>query len=297
MNKAKYHLPGLFEFNDFYKEFLPIYGAHREYFYDWCEISSIYGAPGDCIWSGGRFGYGEEEATTVLHLLEKYDISARLTFSNSLLRDEHLTDKKCNELCRIFEGGKVRNGVIVHSDLLTNYLKVSFPGLYLVSSTTKVITDFDEFKEELDRDEFEYVVPDFRLNNKLDKLKGLTKDSKDKVEFLCNECCYIHCVDRKACYESVSRRVLSEDVPDHICNAPDAEDGYLFSKAMESPAFIGVDDIRDTYLPNGFTNFKIEGRNLGSALLFEFILHYMVKPKYHLRIRELTYLDSMLNLF
>ena len=38
--------------------------------------------------------------------------------------------------------------------------------------------------------------------------------------------------------------------------------GYLFSKAMENPGFIGVDDIKNTYLPMGFSNFKIEGRGL-----------------------------------
>lgn len=54
--KAYYHLPGLFEFYELYKEFLPLYRKHREYFYDWCDIGSIYGAPADCIWGGGRVG-------------------------------------------------------------------------------------------------------------------------------------------------------------------------------------------------------------------------------------------------
>ena len=49
--KAYYHLPGLFEFYELYKEFLPLYRKHREYFYDWCDIGSIYGAPADCIWA------------------------------------------------------------------------------------------------------------------------------------------------------------------------------------------------------------------------------------------------------
>ena len=38
-----FHLPGLFEFYDFYSVFLPLFREHREYFYDWCEIGSIYG--------------------------------------------------------------------------------------------------------------------------------------------------------------------------------------------------------------------------------------------------------------
>lgn len=66
---------------------------------------------------------------------------------------------------------------------------------------------------------------------------------------------------------------------------------------MKNPGFIGAADIRDTYLPMGFSHFKIEGRGLGSALLLEFLLHYMTKPEYHLPVREEVYLDSMLDLF
>ena len=58
--KATYHLPGLFEFYELYRLFLPLFYEHREYFYDWCEIGSVYGAPADCRWGGGRAGFGEE---------------------------------------------------------------------------------------------------------------------------------------------------------------------------------------------------------------------------------------------
>ena len=56
---AYYHLPGLFEFYELYRVFLPLFRMHREYFYDWCEIGSIYGAPSDCIWGGGRASVSE----------------------------------------------------------------------------------------------------------------------------------------------------------------------------------------------------------------------------------------------
>ena len=117
--KAYYHLPGLFEFYELYREFLPLFRAHREYFYDWCDIGSIYGAPADCVWGGGRAGFGEHDPKEVLALTREYGISARLTFSNSLLREEHLSDKKCNALCALFEQeNPVQSGVIVHSELL-----------------------------------------------------------------------------------------------------------------------------------------------------------------------------------
>ena len=295
---AYFHLPGLFEFYEFYKIFLPLFYNHREYFYEWANIGSIYGAPDDCIWGGGRFEFSETTAQEVLSLLKEYGISGRLTFSNSLLRDEHLSDKKCNRLCKLFEECEgVENGVIVHSELLLKYLRESYPGLYLVSSTTKVKTDFNELSEELRRDDFRYVVPDFRLNKSYEQLNALSYDEKNKVEFLCNECCYVGGTDRKACYENVSRRTLGEDCLEHVCKAPGGSSGYKFSKAMSNPMFIGKDDIEKIYLPNGFSNFKIEGRSLGSAVNLEFLLYYMVKPEYHINIREEMYLDSMLNLF
>ena len=295
---AFYHLPGLCEFYELYRVFLPLFRQHREYFYDWCEIGSIYGAPGDCLWGGGRVGYGDCAPRDVLRLTREYGVSARLTFSNSLLREEHLSDRKCNELCRLFaETGGPANGVIVHSDLLLHYLEKRYPGLYFVSSTTKVLTEFQQLRQELEREEFRYVVSDFRLNRAFDRLEALLAPLKDKVEFLCNECCWFGCKDRKACYETVSRKSLGEDGSEHRCAAPDAEGGYRFSKAMTNPGFISVSDIPNVYLPMGFSHFKIEGRSLGSALILEFLLYYLTKPEYQLRVREEIYLDNMLDLF
>lgn len=299
MNKqtAHYHLPGLFEFYELYRMFLPLFREHGEYFYDWCDIGSIYGAPPDCIWGGGRVSLEDHDAREVLTLLQEYGISARLTFSNSQLCEEHLSDRKCNELCALFaENTEPENGVIVHSELLLQYLKSHYPQLYLISSTTKVLTDFEALKKEADREDFRYVVPDFRLNKAYEKLNTLTESQKDKVEFLCNECCYFGCEDRKECYEAVSHRNLGEE-SDFSCTSPGAEEGYHFSKAMKNPGFISVEDIQKIYLPMGFSNYKIEGRGLGSALVLEFLLYYMTKPEYQLQVREEIYLDNMLDLF
>ena len=323
---AYYHLPGLFEFYELYKVFLPLFREHREYFYDWCDIGSVYGAPADCIWGGGRAGFGDDDARKVLDLMKEYGISARLTFSNSLLREEHILDKKCNALCKLFEEAgdiqrervsdsnmqnksikdiqennvqpkAIQNGVIVHADLLLDYLKKNYSNLYFVSSTTKVLINFQDFLKEVKREDFQYVVPDFRLNKSFDRLNTLTQIEKDKVEFLCNECCWFGCKDRKRCYEAVSRKNLGEHCPEHHCTAPNAEQGYRFSKAMKNSGFIGIEDIQNSYLPRGFSNFKIEGRGLGSALVLEFLLYYMVKPEYQIHIREAIYLDNMLDLF
>ena len=102
--------------------------------------------------------------------MQEYGISARLTFSNSLLRqEEHLTDREMQRSCagclRETEN-RHQNGVIMHSEIaLGTILQEQYPGLYLVSSTTKVLTDFTQLEERnQDRKDFHYVVPDFRLN-------------------------------------------------------------------------------------------------------------------------------------
>ena len=92
-NTAIYHLPGLFEFYELYRRFLPLFRTHREYFYDWCEIGSIYGAPENCLWGGGRFSCGECDPQAMMALLRAYGISfagcwqkaaARRTASSSI---------------------------------------------------------------------------------------------------------------------------------------------------------------------------------------------------------------------
>ena len=295
VNYAYFHLPGLYEFYDFYSEFLPVYFNHKEFFFDWCKIGSIYGAPKDCLWSGGRTSDADTSNKDVLDLIKEYKISARLTFSNSLLNETNFKDLKCNNLCNLFNDEN--NGIIIYSDLLLDYIKEHYPKFYFVSSTTKVIINFEGLLIELNNKDFKYVVPDFRLNKAFDKFESLNQSQKDKMEFLCNECCYIGCKERKQCYENVSRKNLGLEPINDVCKAPDLDYGYSFSKAKKNPSFISLDDIKNKYMPLGFSNFKIEGRGLGSALLLEFILYYMTKPEYQINVRELLYLDNMLDLF
>ena len=103
------------------------------------------------------------------------------------------------------------------------------------------------WSNELKKDDFLYVVPDFRLN-KVQQLESLLQKDKDKVEFLCNECCFIGCLERKKCYETVSRQNLGEDCLDHVCKAMNSHEGYRFSKAMQNSSFISVEDIQNNYL-------------------------------------------------
>lgn len=47
-----------------------------------------------------------------------------------------------------------------------------------------MLTDFNDFLDEVKREDFQYVVPDFRLNKAFDKLEKLT--DKEKIRW--NSC-------------------------------------------------------------------------------------------------------------
>ena len=231
-----------------------------------------------------------------LALAQEYGISARLTFSNSLLREEHLTDPKCNALCAQFAQGSVQNGVIVHSDRLADYLQEHYPELYLVSSTTKVLTEFAQLEAETARPEFRYVVPDFRLNKAFAQLDSLPQPQKDKLEFLCNECCWFGCTDRRRCYENVSRRNLASSARSTAARPPVRRKATAFPKQCGTPA---LSEWRTSAAPTCHGLFAVQDRGpgLGSALVLEFLLYYLTKPEHQLQVREEIYLDNMLDLF
>ena len=209
-----------------------------------------------------------------------------------------LAERTVNALIQII--GAIYN-VAIQKDLFkgNNPVNKSIKRVNVDNKRERYLTleEINILLNEVKNDDFLYVVPDFRLNKAFDRLNTLPDLQKNKVEFLCNECCFFGCMDRKRCYEAVSLNNLGKDCPDHRCNAPDVKTGYRFSKAMTNPGFIGIDDIQNIYLPMGFSNFKIEGRGLGSALILEFLLYYMTKPQYQLHVREEIYLDNMLDLF
>ena len=172
--------------------------------------------------------------------MQEYGISSRLTFSNSLLEKRHLSDQKCNQLCAIFEEKnnmtKSARCAIFISDLLLDYLKRQYPGFYFVSSTTKVLTDFQKLVEEINRDDFLYVVPDFRLNKSLENLNRLSQQQKDKVEFLCNECCWFGCKRQEGMLQNSQPQKSWRGLPGNIFVLPLTEiRAIVFQKQWKIP--------------------------------------------------------------
>lgn len=85
-----------------------------------------------------------------------------------MITEEHLNDDFCNFVLRTAENGK--NGVIVVSPILEQYIRDKYPGYKITSSTCKRITDINNLNSELDKN-YDIVVLDYDFNNKFDMLE------------------------------------------------------------------------------------------------------------------------------
>ena len=179
---VKFHLP---DFSVHFKlnlVFTAMVKACPQFFREGVEIASFYGAFPQSLWNGGRTMPGisdEGYVRKVVAVCKEQGIPLRFTFTNPLLKEEHLHDKFCNTVMKIADNG--RNEVIVNSPLLEQYIRKTYPRYKLTSSTCKRITDVTKLCEELDKD-YHIVVLDYDLNNQFDLLADIPH--KEKCELL-----------------------------------------------------------------------------------------------------------------
>lgn len=281
MQNIYFHLPGLFEFFDFYQVLLYVYKEERDKFNDWANIGSIYGAPREALWNGGRFNnFISPNEDIIALIMKENNIPCRFTFSNSLIEEKHLNDTLCNLLLDKFNWDGHNNQIIVNSKILEDYLRDNYPQYELISSVTKCITDENEILKEINQD-YIMVVLDYNHNKDMDFLKSI-KD-KDRIEMIVNPVCNPKCPKLREHYKAIDKTLLHQP-SDWFYNCPNQT--QLFFERQKNPTFISVDEIKDIYSPMGFKNFKIEGRNTSLANLIEIIVYYMIKPEYQLEIRQ-----------
>jgi hypothetical protein len=156
------------------------------------KITVFYGSFPRAIWNGGRtlsFNSVPINKGTVEHtvnFLNDRGIKLRMTFTNSLLEEKHLSDEYCNMILKILDNG-FGNGIITASPLLDKYLKENYPNLPRISSITKG-GDFETFKEAFYQD-YEMIVI-YPRNNILEFLqKETTLQERQRIEVMLSSGC------------------------------------------------------------------------------------------------------------
>ena len=189
------------------------------------------------------------------------------------------------------------------SDILEEYIRKNYPGFKINSSTCKELKKLDSINAELEKD-YQLVVLDYNLNNQFELLEQI--NHKDKCEILVNACCIPNCPRRAEHYCTIAKqqRIVLQNrknptgkkipVPGWHCEYGDHNSIHTIRDYV---TYVSPEAIWEKYVPMGYVNFKIEGRGLGSALVLEFLLYYMIKPEYQIHVREDIYLDNMLDIF
>lgn len=303
----KFHLPDFAVHYHFNRVFLAVLKAYPEFFHDGLEIASVYGTFPQSLWNGGRIVQGVFDKNTVKTVVREFDklnIPLRFTFTNPVITEEDLKDDFCNYVLKAANNGK--NGVIVVSPLLEEYIRTRYPDYKITSSTCKRITDTVQLNEEVNKN-YDIVVLDYDFNNRFDVLEKIP--NKEKCEILVNACCQPGCTKRSQHYKDIgnmqkalcSYLKTSQRIPfdPEKYGVKDENSDYCpymkydFADVKEHKTHITPQDILEKYVPMGFNQFKIEGRTINAFTLAEYYLYYMVKPEYLDKARMIFYCNLM----
>lgn len=278
----KFMLPGFYEHFQLFKTFISFKEKHPNYFYDNIEIGACYGNFQFCIWDGGRIFYQYKQANYE-NIIEIYNyflsknIPLRLVYTNTEITEEHLNDRFCNLVTELCE--HENNEIVVNSPMLEQYLREKYPKYKIISSTTKCLTSPEDSQTEINKD-YHMICLDYNLNHNFNFLNQIT--NKDKIEFLVNPICQAGCPYRKNHYRLNSIQHLTYNKT-YLLNECRIKHNTLDHDSILQRNNISPEEIYTTYVPAGFTNFKLEGRTLTDLEVLMGVAKYMIKPEYQIQ--------------
>lgn len=273
-NTIRYSLPDFYNYYDLNLNLVHLMEIYPGYFRDNVRVDSVYGTFPGCIWNGGRVQFGgcslENMQATIAGYNQK-GISVRYTFTNRQITGRHHFDYYGNTILQIADNGL--NGVNTSVEKFAEYVKANYPSYYLINSTTKKIKDVDEVNE-ISKDTLT-VIP-YTMNN-TDAIPKL--EHPENIELLCCETCIDNCPNRSHHYDTLSTAQMLRPTEPFKC-PHGCEIYYYYETIPTRKHHISPEDIEQKYLPLGFNQFKISGRNDSVINVIERYATYLAKPEY-----------------
>lgn len=297
-NNIKYILPGFWNFG-INELLIKIYKFRPEITMKSSEIYSFFGTFPNALWNGGRPDIIEPHATIkkikkVTKYYNNQNIKLTLTFTNPVIREEHLSDEYCNSILDIIDNDY--NEVLVASELLENYIRNKHPNLKInksILATEKLPCEISE--------KYNLTVLDKRKNWDHIFLKKIKMEDRKKVEILCNETCINDCKYTYQHYEEMGHLQLGDEKKHEIyglCRYKSKIPQYktMYVIRNESNYFISPKQIEEVFVKMGYEYFKICGREKYEMYGLESIVFYCIKPEYRADVR-IYLIEKMLNDF
>jgi hypothetical protein len=287
MNNANFMVPGMYEHYGLNFKFLELMKMKPEMFYENAKIGAVYGNFQFCVFDGGRifgkYGYShstKEEIETIVNTYNNtFNVPVRVVFTNPMLKKEDFHNRFGKVILEILNRSGM-NEVVINSAEFEQYLRENYPNLTFISSTTKCLNTSDKFMEEFNEHQYKMICLDYNLNRNFKMLNQIPEEQRDQCEFLVNAICPPGCPNRKEHYRLNGLYSLSYGKPYATQDCPIFHN-TLHPVQRDSNNNLSPTDIYETYVPQGFVNFKLEGRTLGVVENLLNYVYYMVKPEYH----------------
>ena len=277
---VKYIIPGFYEHADINLKLIDLMKTNPEIFNDNTEIHASYGNFQHCIFDGGRIfpdlsQASKEVIDNIILDYNKRGIKVRYVFTNNQLKETDYYDRFANIILE--EGNNGMNEIVIADSGLENYIREHYNNYNFISSTTKCLTNPQDLKKELGKDNYYMVCLDYNLNHNKKLLESLSSEEKNKCEFLVNAICVSGCPNRKEHYRlnSISNLQYGRKYQMEECNI---RYNGIHPKILSQPNNITVNEIYNYYEPLGFSYFKIEGRTWSDMDLILTYANFMVKP-------------------
>ena len=267
-----------------FKEFLLKHQEKTKFSsYGLCDVTHVYGTFPKAIWNGGRTLDLQTYYSTFDQIKQRVDygnslgIKYHMTFSNSLIKEEHLNNEYCNMILNILDNNN-ENGIIVNSKLLEQYIKEKYPNLKITSSITRGI-DFFSFKESLESGKYDYVVG-YPKKNIIEYLSTLPIELQNKAEIFMHRSPCAFCPKFKNHNDADSYKNLNGILdPTYPCIMDTGEydkTNLLLTHPEEDCK--SVEYMLQKY--NCIHNFKIQGRGENNHILIDSFIELIFLPEY-----------------
>lgn len=288
-------LPGWFSNYKYLTEFLDYYYANPQFFYQDRIIDSVYDyyyRDLPLLWAGGRIPPNNVNLS-MEEILRKFSdfpsIKIRHVFTNCLLDHDYLiNDFRCNKF--VYKYLRPQDEIIVNHPKLIEHLKLCFPQIPLIYSTTLAITDIDTVNKITANNIY---VMNYNKNNDNEYINKL--QHKENIEVLCGELCVDNCPRRAEHYRLISQKILngqldSSELSEIYCPMS-PEGAIMYMKDTFKYKHAITNERLDELSKMGFQYFKLAGRSVSVVLWLDILLYYLALPEYHEDLKHMFLLN------
>ena len=251
-------------------------------------FDAVYGAPMS-TWSGGRpcLVPGRPDEDMLRSYFEAYraeGIRCSLTLTRMNISKGDLRDPYCNLLLDMLD--EYDGEAIVFNDGLASYIRQTHPSIPLVASNIKPATDFvrgwpgcadehDHYMKLLES--YDRIV--IRSEAALDEdMRESLRDMAGRCEIIVNPRCVPDCPRCLEHYRDIEKALEDEDHKAG-CFYSSEDDPRVYSMALSH------EQIR-RFVSEGFTHFKIEGRNASSGIFTRYCMDLILEKEKRAEIQK-----------